>query len=312
MTDLLPRLLLVTGTFILAGLVKGVSGFGLPTVAMGLLGLAMPPVEAAALLLVPSFVTNVWQLLAGPRFGALLRRLWGMMLGIVAGTLAGSGLIASTAGHAATAALGGALALYGVVGLLKPRLRVPAAAEPWVGPLVGAATGLVTGSDGRFRCPCRPLSRLSRTGAGRPRSGAWSVLHHFHAGTRRRLGLAWRIAHGSRGCLVACPRAGDHGHGAGRVSPRTAAARNLPPVLLRRPVGAGGRTPLAGPVMTGSDIIGVGMNGRQMPEPSCTVTCGGPVYFASQFSPARSFVIRVFSFARGRASSGDCLFPPPP
>src|SRR5258706_15193040 len=97
---------------------------------MGLLGLAMPPVQAAALLLVPSLVTNVWQLLAGPRFGALLRRLWGMMLGVVAGTLAGSGLIAGTTGHAATAALGGALALYGVVGLLKPRLRVPAAAEP--------------------------------------------------------------------------------------------------------------------------------------------------------------------------------------
>ena len=72
MTDLLPNVLLITGTFILAGLVKGTTGLGLPTVAMGLLGLAMPPVQAAALLLVPSLVTNVWQLLAGPRFGALL------------------------------------------------------------------------------------------------------------------------------------------------------------------------------------------------------------------------------------------------
>jgi uncharacterized membrane protein YfcA len=156
MSDLLPHLLLITGTFILAGLVKGVIGLGLPTVAMGLLGLAMPPAEAAALLLVPSLVTNVWQLLAGPHFGALLRRLWGMMLGVVAGTLAGSGLIAGTAGHAATAALGGALALYGVVGLLKPRLRVPAAAEPWAGPLVGTATGLVTGATGVFVVPAVP------------------------------------------------------------------------------------------------------------------------------------------------------------
>jgi len=37
---------------------------GLPTVAMGLLGLAMPPVQAAALLVVPSLATNVWQLVA--------------------------------------------------------------------------------------------------------------------------------------------------------------------------------------------------------------------------------------------------------
>src|SRR5258708_28276049 len=154
MTDLLPNVLLITGTFILAGLVKGTTGLGLPTVAMGLLGLAMPPVQAAALL--PSLVMNVWQLLAGPRFGALLRRLWGMMLGVVAGTLAGSGLIAGTTGHAATAALGGALVLYGVVGLLKPRLRVPAAAEPWAGPLVGVATGLVTGATGVFVVPAVP------------------------------------------------------------------------------------------------------------------------------------------------------------
>jgi hypothetical protein len=37
--------------------------------------------------------------------------------------LAGSGLIAGAAGHAATSALGGALALNAVLGLLKPRSR---------------------------------------------------------------------------------------------------------------------------------------------------------------------------------------------
>ncbi len=156
MTELLPFALLITGTFLFAGLVKGVVGLGLPTVAMGLLGLAMPPVEAAALLLVPSLVTNVWQLLAGPRFGALLRRLWPMMLGVVAGTLAGSGIIAGAAASAATAFLGAALALYGVVGLTNPRLRVPPRSEPWAGPLVGAATGLMTGATGVFVIPAVP------------------------------------------------------------------------------------------------------------------------------------------------------------
>ena len=156
MSDLLPFALLVAGTFLFAGLVKGVVGLGLPTVAMGLLGLAMPPVEAAALLLVPSLVTNVWQLLAGPRFGGLLRRLWPMMLGVVAGTLAGSGIIAGAAADAATAFLGAALALYGAIGLLKSRLRVPPAAEPWASPLVGAATGLVTGATGVFVIPAVP------------------------------------------------------------------------------------------------------------------------------------------------------------
>ncbi len=156
MMDILPYAALLTGTFLLAGLVKGVIGLGLPTVAMGLLGLAMLPVEAAALLLVPSLVTNVWQLLTGPRFGDLLLRLWPMMVGVVAGTVAGSGVIAGTATGAATAFLGVALALYGLVGLAKFRLRVPPAAEPWAGPLVGAVTGLVTGATGVFVIPAVP------------------------------------------------------------------------------------------------------------------------------------------------------------
>jgi uncharacterized protein len=45
---------------VLAGLVKGVTGLGLPTVAMGLLATVMAPAQAAALVVMPSFVTNVW------------------------------------------------------------------------------------------------------------------------------------------------------------------------------------------------------------------------------------------------------------
>jgi hypothetical protein len=44
---------------------------GLPTVAMGILGALMPPVEAAPLLVLPSLVTNLGQLLTGPRLWVL-------------------------------------------------------------------------------------------------------------------------------------------------------------------------------------------------------------------------------------------------
>lgn len=71
--------LATTATFLLAGTVKGVTGMGLPTVAMALLGAMMSPVAAAAMLIVPSFVTNLWQLLSGPDVSGLLRRLWPMM-----------------------------------------------------------------------------------------------------------------------------------------------------------------------------------------------------------------------------------------
>ena len=106
--------------------------------------------------LVPSLVTNIWQLLAGLRFGGLLRRLWPMMLGVVVGTLAGSGIMAGTAAHVATAGLGAALAIYAVVGLTKLRLRISPGMECWAGPLVGAVTGLVTGATGVFVIPAVP------------------------------------------------------------------------------------------------------------------------------------------------------------
>ena len=81
-------LTIIVLVFLLAGAVKGMIGLGLPTIAMGLLTLAMPPSAAASLLLVPSFITNVWQLWLGPSFGPLLRRLWPLLVGltVVAGT----------------------------------------------------------------------------------------------------------------------------------------------------------------------------------------------------------------------------------
>ena len=146
----------IAATFVVAGFVKGVTGMGLPTVAMGVLGTLMPPVEAAALLLVPSFVTNVWQLLAGPRVRKLIARLWPMMLGIVLGTVAAASFIAGSGGQWAVVGLGVALALYAVAGLLAKRFHVPAQHERWLSPAIGAVTGLVTGATGVFVVPAVP------------------------------------------------------------------------------------------------------------------------------------------------------------
>ncbi|MEG6770619.1 sulfite exporter TauE/SafE family protein, partial [Pseudomonas aeruginosa] len=74
-------------SLLLACFVKCVVGLGLPTVSVGLLGLGMPPMQAAALLIVPSMVTNLWHLACGPRFLGLIKRLAGLLLGVVVGTL---------------------------------------------------------------------------------------------------------------------------------------------------------------------------------------------------------------------------------
>jgi uncharacterized membrane protein YfcA len=147
--------LVIAATFALAGFVKGVIGLGLPTVAVGLLSVVMPPAHAAALLIVPSTVTNLWQLAAGPALGALLRRLWPMLLGVCAGTWAGSGLL-STGSDRAVVALGIALVIYAAPCLVNVRLAVPPRAQIWLGPLIGAATGVVTAATGVFVIPAVP------------------------------------------------------------------------------------------------------------------------------------------------------------
>ncbi|WP_238160415.1 sulfite exporter TauE/SafE family protein [Pigmentiphaga sp. H8] len=151
-----PLILLILGTFFVAGAVKGVIGLGLPTVAMGLLGLAMVPAQAAALLVVPSMVTNVWQLAAGGRFVHLARRLWPLLAGVVAGTWLTAALAGTGSQPWAVRALGVALVLYAAFGLMAFQLRVPPGAERWLGALSGLATGAVTAATGVFVIPAVP------------------------------------------------------------------------------------------------------------------------------------------------------------
>jgi uncharacterized membrane protein YfcA len=146
----------VAAIFLLAGFVKGVVGLGLPTVAVGLLGLFMPPLHAAALLIVPSLVTNVWQLLAGGRFMWLLRRLWLMLLGIVVGTLLGANFMATDMSGRATIFLGVALVVYAVLGLAAVKFPVSAGREKFLSPLIGLTTGLVTAATAVFVIPAVP------------------------------------------------------------------------------------------------------------------------------------------------------------
>ncbi|UVK46455.1 sulfite exporter TauE/SafE family protein [Mesorhizobium sp. AR07] len=152
----------IGAVFLAAGLVKGVVGMGLPTVAMELLAVTMPPAQAAALLLIPSLVTNLWQLLTGPSFGDLCKRLSTMMAGVMPGTIAGAGLLTGTHTAFASAGLGAALVLYALVGLAKAGFTTPARHEAWVSPLVGVATGLVTGATGIFVIPAVPYLQSLR------------------------------------------------------------------------------------------------------------------------------------------------------
>lgn len=143
-------------TFLVAGTVKGVIGLGMPSIAIALLALVMTPAEAAALMVFPTFVTNVWQMLVGPHLIALLRRLWLLMAGSVIGIWIGGGVLTSANSRMAASGLGVALVIYAAIGLFKLRFSVPRRHEPWLSPLIGLATGLIAGGTGVFVIPAGP------------------------------------------------------------------------------------------------------------------------------------------------------------
>jgi hypothetical protein len=142
--------------FLMGGAAKGVVGMGLPTVALAILGTVLGLHEALPLLVVPAFLTNVWQAVYGGRFRLLLKRFWPMIVASWGGVWVGSVILFRVDPRIMNATLGVVLAFYALLGLTAVRFRVPAAREPYLTPLAGAATGIVVGTTGSLVMPVVP------------------------------------------------------------------------------------------------------------------------------------------------------------
>lgn len=146
----------VVTVFVLAGVVKGVVGLGLPTISVALLALVMAPAQAAALLIVPSLITNLWQALPWVTLRAVLRRIAGMQAGVCAGTVAGALWLGPPSGEWAGIFLGMALVAYAAWGLFGSPPAVQPRHEQWMGIAAGAVTGVITAATGVFVIPAVP------------------------------------------------------------------------------------------------------------------------------------------------------------
>ena len=135
---------LVASVFVAAGLVKGVSGMGLPTLSMALLGLFMPPAAAAALMVLPSLATNLSQC-TGPYVRTLAQRLWPRWVGLVVVTV-----------FSPTPDLGGSGAHARLACQLDAGLR--AAGTP-----VGLAAARHASANRESSSPCSRARRSART-----------------------------------------------------------------------------------------------------------------------------------------------------
>lgn len=148
-----PATIVAIAVFLTAGAVKGVIGLGLPTVSLALLTVTIGLPQAMALVLMPAFVTNVWQAGVGGHGVALVRRTWPFLL--PAAVMVGPGALALTRVDVdwLSGLLGLLLIAYAGSALIGVRLVVTPAQERWAGPITGAVNGVLTGMTGSAVVP---------------------------------------------------------------------------------------------------------------------------------------------------------------
>ena len=150
----MPALSIETAAIIFVALLigaitKGVTGFGLPVVAVPLLSGILGVERAVVIMVIPTMVSNAWLLWAyrGAAVGAW-RHLPGFLAVAAVGTVAGTSLLAALSGRTLALILAAWLGAYLLTQVFRSGLGVP---QRWRRPLswpVGFAAGLAQGSMG--------------------------------------------------------------------------------------------------------------------------------------------------------------------
>lgn len=143
----------LAGFYFLGGMIKGITGAGMPLFLIPLSTQFLDAPAAVALLIVPMVLTNVAQAREGGHTVAAVRGMVPILLPLIAGALVGVHLLISVNRHVLNLILG--CSFIGLAFLLgaMPRVRIGPEAARRAGPLVGLAAGLLGGMSAIFGPP---------------------------------------------------------------------------------------------------------------------------------------------------------------
>lgn len=140
-------------SFLLAGTVKGLIGLGFPTIILAMLSLTIGMHEAMAVMLLPCFLTNIWQAVSGGFFTTILRRIWPLLCTAVVTIWITTAFIADIKTEVLSSFLGIVVVVYASIGLSSPGGLSVGKWEVWMTPVVGLINGIITGLTGTFVVP---------------------------------------------------------------------------------------------------------------------------------------------------------------
>lgn len=145
--------LAVAGGVAAGGLVKGMTGLGLPMVAVPIMALGVSVPTAVALMTFPILMSNIWQGVQGRRWKAILRRFWPMLATQPFGMVAGAAVLVWADPRVLVGVLGGIIVTFVILVRFQPAWHMSGRAERVAAPVVGLLSGLVGGLSSFFGLP---------------------------------------------------------------------------------------------------------------------------------------------------------------
>jgi uncharacterized membrane protein YfcA len=137
--------LLVILCLLAAAFMKGATGMGFPLIATPILTLLLDIRSAVVVLIVPSMLMDIAQIVRGVFPSNLLKRLFGFVLLGVIGAYMGTAFLVTLPLWVLNLCLGVVVLVFVAANLLQPDLRISPKAEKLLSPLIGFATGFFNG-----------------------------------------------------------------------------------------------------------------------------------------------------------------------
>lgn len=145
---MLTEILVIVVAMAIGAFVKGVTGAGLPQIAVPTMAIFLGVEHAVVVMAIPGVVTNAWMLWQHHRHLHAARHLPAMVVTGLVGVVIGTAVLKALDPRWLSLALAGVIVLYLTVRMAKPGFALPDRVTRLTTPPVGLAAGVLQGSTG--------------------------------------------------------------------------------------------------------------------------------------------------------------------